>query len=186
VAGQTSAPIRGEAAAGEALQAALVWLRSFDYADMQGAEAARNILAHIAGMESTLAQRHVPYDVYNRLVIQRDQLRADLSLARIDLHNVTLAATQNKQLCEEAQAEITRLRIYETACINMPQGGIMHAHAMMVRDVDDLRAELAKANEIVYLARGLSHGTDWNKGTHAKAYRHKLIKALSDMPKGDV
>jgi hypothetical protein len=27
-------------------------------------------------------------------------------------------------------------------------------------------------------ARGLTHGTDWNKGTHAKLYRQKLIEAL--------
>jgi hypothetical protein len=31
---------------------------------------------------------------------------------------------------------------------------------------------------IVEAAKGLAHGEDWNKGTHAKIYRPKLIAAL--------
>ncbi len=49
-------------------------------------------------------------------------------------------------------------------------------------DYDALRAERDMLREafkpLFDAASGLSLGVDWNKGTHAKAYRQKLIDAL--------
>jgi len=37
-----------------------------------------------------------------------------------------------------------------------------------------------KAQVLVEAVKGLSFGVDWNKGTHAKLYRPKLLKALAE------
>ena len=71
--------------------------------------------------------------------------------------------------------------------------GNSRALAEVFKERDTLRQQLAEANElrekaereverlqkIEKAARGLSFGTDWNKGTHAKKYRPILIEALN-------
>lgn len=44
-------------------------------------------------------------------------------------------------------------------------------------------AERKRFSGLCEAARGLSFGTDWNNGTHAKlhGYRDKLLKALNDL-----
>lgn len=47
--------------------------------------------------------------------------------------------------------------------------------------IQALRAQLTAAQEMAKAAEGLSHGADWNNGTHAKmhGYRQKLLDALT-------
>jgi len=38
-----------------------------------------------------------------------------------------------------------------------------------------------KYDRVYRAASGLCHGCDWNKGTHAIAYRNELIDAVNDI-----
>jgi hypothetical protein len=40
-------------------------------------------------------------------------------------------------------------------------------------------AEIKRLQSVYNAARGLCHGYDWNKGTHARAYRNQLILAVN-------
>jgi len=46
-------------------------------------------------------------------------------------------------------------------------------------EVAALRERLAKFDALYDAASGMSRGVDWNKGTHAKAYRSKLVAAVA-------
>jgi len=55
------------------------------------------------------------------------------------------------------------------------------AEIRAIAELSSLKAELEEAREIINLAYCLCLGSDWNKGTHAKAYRNKLITAVNLM-----
>ena len=46
-------------------------------------------------------------------------------------------------------------------------------------EIKRLRERLAKFDALYDAASGMSRGVDWNKGTHAKAYRSKLVAAVA-------
>lgn len=49
-------------------------------------------------------------------------------------------------------------------------------------DFASFARELLAARKVIEAARGLSHSTDWNNGTHAKlhGYRQKLLDAIAE------
>jgi len=46
-------------------------------------------------------------------------------------------------------------------------------------DKKELKTEIERLQSVYNAARGLCHGYDWNKGTHARAYRNQLILAVN-------
>ena len=70
---------------------------------------------------------------------------------------------------------------------------VLNAVETSLSELETLRSEVALktvvyadyrkgVDGIVDAARGLSFGEDWNNGTHAKIYRHKLIEAVKSLP----
>jgi len=58
--------------------------------------------------------------------------------------------------------------------------------ASVLRDeIHRLRAEVEKLLPVYEAARGLCRGSDWNKGTHAKAYRKQLTIAVKAAQAGE-
>lgn len=69
------------------------------------------------------------------------------------------------------------------------RGTESHERAMLLSEIDRLRAEVAKMQAehedieklrtIATLIKELAKGSDWNNGAHAKFYRHQLLAALA-------
>jgi hypothetical protein len=58
---------------------------------------------------------------------------------------------------------------------SVPTGELRQERAEAADRIEALESALGP---LCAAACGLTHGTDWNKGTHAKLYRQKLIDAL--------
>ena len=72
---------------------------------------------------------------------------------------------------------------WRAACDKVVELTVQNAN--MQENLTDLEEQVAELREIVDLAVGLSHGTDWNNGTHATKYRWKLEQAITAMQKGE-
>jgi chromosome segregation ATPase len=86
---------------------------------------------------------------------------------------------------EAEQAELRDLRntvAAQAECINAYKPDMQDLQRQVLSMQNELEAAQADARRYraVYdAARGLCMGVDWNKGTHAKAYRQKLERAVA-------
>lgn len=70
------------------------------------------------------------------------------------------------------EGEITARLGEQITEYNFMWTGFRAAHELLAKDAAPITA-------LIEAASGLSLGVDWNKGTHAKHYRPKLLKAIA-------
>lgn len=105
-------------------------------------------------------------------------LRAEV--ARLDAANVGLAnESHGLQAERDAATEAGRIILAEVKHWQTAYQDTLKGGDVLKAELERLRAERDALRAVYEAASGVCRGVDWNKGTHAKAYRKKLIDAVA-------
>lgn len=108
--------------------------------------------------------------------------RPDLPLERVKAYQAHIAL--QAKITEQA-ALIEKMDIENTSC--RVRIGTLNAQLTTPADRSKaLESEVERQRKVIEAAKGLSFGVDWNKGTHAKIYRPRLLAAIAELEKGVV